>query len=207
VLSSDPELGTILLAVRDFSIGDEVLREEPFISYRSDLQAILLYHRSSSEDKKKFMEFYHRDSPNLTQFEESRLYLSKISRLSSVYQGELLERYNVEMSVTEIFKVLSVISFNCHQFVGSSTEYAEKVITQGNTSFDETKRSALFYYGSKVAHSCEPNLIYTSKRIKGCMSYLALKEIKMGEMLTFDYALDNNNTVKPTIARQLKLRE
>lgn len=203
ILSASAELGLVLIASRDFAIGDEVLREEPFISYKSMVQAIQQYQTLSMSDKTKFMEFYHRDSPASGEYAEcASLLRGLLSEANDLHKLFKKKNVHFDLSIETIFKILSVLSFNSHAYQGVGTVFCETTIpAEGSRA-----GSALFYLASKVAHSCEPNLMYTSKRVKNSMSYFALKDIKAGDMLTFNYILESD-TVRPTPGRRLKLRE
>lgn len=76
----------------------------------------------------------------------------------------------VGIDVALIHKLLAIVATNAHQY------YGERVAAAGGdmrlyetVSISEAPNSALFVYGSKIAHSCQPNLSYTSKTEDGAL--------------------------------------
>jgi hypothetical protein len=63
--------------------------------------------------------------------------------------------------------------------------------------------AALFLFGSKVEHSCCPNVAYSSKTSDGLMEYKVIHPIKAGENVSFSYILDVFTS--PTHERRQKL--
>jgi hypothetical protein len=64
---------------------------------------------------------------------------------------------------------------------------------------------AIFIMGSKLSHSCVPNVAYSSTADDGCLEYIMLQPIKKDDEITFSYLSDIYET--STIDRQKLLWE
>ena len=74
---------------------------------------------------------------------------------------------------------------NCHSYTGHEVAYSEVVGGAFSGVPEKSTKAALFDLGSKVAHSCCPNVSYTSKRRHGGLVYLAIRPIDADEMVTY----------------------
>lgn len=183
---SDHEiLGRAMITTRSFSFGEEILSESPFITYLNFSDAINKFLHMDAEKKQKFLDFYHLESLNDDKIEpKCRKFFSShwedAKRLAEAY-GEL--------SPVEIFKIMTVCSFNAHTFFGNiNIETETKNRADGSCS-------ALFLFGSKVTHSCRPNCIYSSNRTIGHGDYITIQTLDSDQIITFDYGI-NSSTEK-----------
>lgn len=186
VLSYHDELGRVLVSTKEYNIGDIVLKEKSLIVYNSLIELVSKSLELSSNDRELLYDMYHRDFQldNLPIFEECRDFL--VQSFNSIKSEISIDNKNLlsEISIDDVYKLIAISNFNCHNFVGSNTGYAE--VTNPTDSMN--KRSALFYFGSKLSHSCEPNCSYTSKVIDGdVLMYRAIKKISEGDILSFSY--------------------
>jgi hypothetical protein len=71
-------------------------------------------------------------------------------------------------------------------------------------NFHSSLAAALYSYGSKINHSCKPNVVYTSQRNStGCGSFIARTNIRPGDQLFISYI----DTFRTTPMRQKQLME
>ena len=115
------------------------------------------------------------------------VYLLSVANLSpQAYIGTLqLVNYGVLDNVELIHKLIAIVVTNGHQYYGRpDVAYAEFFGLPGQQGTD---MNALFVYGSKVAHSCEPNTAYSSKTADGCLEYKLIRPLKEGDLVTFSY--------------------
>lgn len=202
-LSYRNDLGRVLIATKNYNIGDIVLKEKPLVVYKSLRELFYkVTNELSSKDKDLLYDMHHRDfQDNPPMFEECK---NLMNESLNVIDNDLLNNFlnTSGISMNDIHKILHISNFNSHKFIGSDSGYRESTID------DEPNRTALFYLGSKVAHSCEPNCIYTSKLIDGTnnsddfLAYIAIRPIKVGDIISFSYI----NPIESTEVRRTLLR-
>eukprot|EP00906_Rhabdomonas_costata_P010622 RCo014934 len=195
-----PLVGRAAVAARPFSRGEIVLIEHPLmilpkprqetplfdglddIGERNHLQKGLLYpivyyHKASDEIKSKVHEFY---SPKLEPgtVQHTRYYgaAEEVVKLPGL----------TDLTPEAVVRFLMIMRINSHMLG------------------DGTKMSALFYMGSKVTHSCQPNCMAMGLGTK--LSYRALHDIPKGELITFSY-ISGFDLWKSTPVRRALLRE
>ena len=185
-IENDAKYGRILIATKSFNVGDIVLEETPFAVYSKGWPELLIHFSNmSSEDKCKLMDFQHLESPEEANNEEFKKEIESdfndMMEIESIQQ--LLNHY--EISRITAFKIAMICRINAHRFIGKSEDYKETISAQSKSQ--STYPSALFYFASKVQHSCNPNTIYTSKLLNDHLVYYAIKPIEKGESITFSY--------------------
>lgn len=87
-----------------------------------------------------------------------------------------------ELEVSELVVLIS--HYNAHDFFGLNNIPAHDTIVPGGVA-PKAPYTALFETGSKVEHSCFPNVTYSSKT--GQLVYTAIQAIAAGERVTFSY--------------------
>jgi hypothetical protein len=83
-------------------------------------------------------------------------------------------------------KLVGVAITKACQYHGMhSLDYAEKFgIDDASCS---SAKAALFVYGSKIAHSCLPNVSPNTKTEDGCIEYKVIRPLKKGDLVEFAY--------------------
>lgn len=209
ILSYNEELGRVLISTKDYEIGYKVIKERPLVVYMNIIELISKVNNElSSSDKELLYDMYHKDLiHNLPKYDECKEFITEASLdMNDTNNRDLslyLKKYSI--SIDDVYKLINISIFNAHCFQGSHSVYTESSITDENIN-----RTALFYLGSKVAHSCEPNCSYSSKVVDNdnndndCLIYSAIKPIKRGDILSFSY-IDQRLPTK--MRRAVLLRE
>lgn len=198
VLKTTNDLGRILIAMKDFSIGEIVFSEFPILTWnkKSKLELLTKFSQLGEEEKNTVLDFYHVKSENEASYQSciSRLNSHRIFINRSDMQSNIL-RLNITAETA--VKILCITDFNSHSFRGNEA-YSEVVNGDPDSAY-----SALFPLGSKVSHSCQPNCCYTSKSKPDRLSYYAITSIRKGDIISFSYI----DTYKPTQQRREELIE
>jgi hypothetical protein len=168
------DLGRIILAATDIDVGYVVIRETPTMVWRHDdwMDLFTAFQALPEESRQGVLNMFH---PPLDRSETMR-YLGRLA---------LQLKSRSSLDVGTIHKLLAIAATNAHEYIGTNQELYREVI-----GFDERStaaRSALFLYGSKVAHACSPNTSYTSQTADGKLEYKAIRPIAAGDMVTFSY--------------------
>jgi len=186
-LSYTDDLGRVLIATKDYNIGDIVMKERPLVVYNNLIELIKKVMQMNDQDKDLFYDMHHRDfQDNPPIFDECKQTMKEVLDMISSNNVQIFLNTS-GISIDVAHKILMVSNFNSHNFIGSNSIYSE------SSNLDEPKRTALFYLGSKVAHSCEPNCSYTSKIAANCIDdndvlvYNAIKPIRAGDIISFSY--------------------
>ena len=187
------------VAAKDFAVGEEILRESPLmllpkirkdtpvfdkledIARRNHIAEPVLYPavywtKASDEVKSKVKEFFVPPVP-----EDSVQYQRYSAACAEIHAMEEFSH----IPAKEMMDFLLILRVNAHM-IG-----------------DGTKTSALFYMGSKVTHSCEPNCMALA--IGYNLVYRAIRPLKKGDPITFSY-ISGWDLWKSTTARQDILR-
>ncbi|KAG7358331.1 hypothetical protein IV203_014919 [Nitzschia inconspicua] len=97
----------------------------------------------------------------------------------------------VYQDVEFIHKLLAIVATNGHQYYGEPIAAEDGDLRQHETfQSSEAPKTALFLFGSKIAHSCQPNLSYTSKTPDGVLEYKVIRPIAMGDLACISYIED-----------------
>lgn len=195
--------GRVLLATRDFQVGQIVMTEPPLLVWESDgthsgediLDFLDAYDSASEETQRAVLDCYHPDL-NATS--------GLVAKYGAWSRSTVLAARLDNMPADLIHKLLMIKVTNAHSYSGAVSSYSEQVMQfpGGNPS----ARVALFNMGSKVNHACVPNTQYSSKRSDGMCAYTAVRQISAGEMVTFSY-LGDKVWQTPTVARRADLLE
>lgn len=150
-------LGRVLVANTSFSLGEEVLREEPLLTWPAgDWNAYLDALCEINDDSRAAVKnMFHPalDSPNYA-IQDLRTKAEEL--LSSGNRPTFCD-------LDFVHRALLIAKLNAH-------------------SFQSGQRLALFETGSKVAHSCAPNCSYSSKIVEGMLVFRAIRPIAAGEV-------------------------
>lgn len=185
-MDTNEALGRFVVATRAFAIGELVMQDQPLVVYTSGDEASFLraFSKATPAAQAAILDMCH---PDLDQSGNA---------LVSFNRGRADELCRVHgMEAEHIHKLLMIREMNGHQYTGHETVYGDK----------KSEKAALFSRGSKVAHSCRPNLAYTSKTRHGGLEYRACRPIAPGEMITFSY--DDELWTKNTLERRTHLLE
>jgi len=189
------EFGRVVVATRDFpTIGDVIVRERPLLVWDNRDHGFACYldaFLSASPEAQSLILDMH------TPPTDSK-YMANL-RSTAVALCRQLSNYNAQLGVDKVVQLIGVSNINAHEYYGRPAEaFHEVESTEARIS---SGKSALFAYGSKIAHSCCPNATYTSKTADGCLEYKVLAPIQEGDMITFAY-IDNNPSVPTHLRRQ-----
>ena len=190
-------MGRVAVSTRTFdTLYEIVIREKPSLVWESDniLKYIKKFMTADETTKTAILDMYH----------------PPLSAPSVVGLKGMAHRIAAG-DANFIHKLLAIWITNAHQY------YGEKVVAEGGDlrQYEQmrgdaaagvpTKLTALFVYGSKIAHSCAPNLTYSSQTDDGALEYKVIRPIGQGEVVTFSYIAGLYNT--PTDKRREKLMQ
>jgi len=183
----DSQLGRVLVAKRPFDVGDVVLREPPLLTFASIDRGPLgmttdggpdgllqMFQAASETCKAAILDMFHPPLEGSTHHIKNRREEAKIHA----------KQLGMDFALT--LKLLLIRDTNAHSFSGQTEEYAE---IQNVDQSRKLSLAALFDLGSKAAHSCDPNIEYSSKQFYG-LEYRAIRPILEGEYLCFSYIGD-----------------
>jgi hypothetical protein len=164
-------------------IGKVLFREKPIIvwdteggevnTWRSYLDA---FKDLESHDKALILDMH---SPN----EECQI-VRNLDRIART----LCDEYERELGHELTLKLLATAETNAHEYYGRPAgDFQETCSVDAMIARRTSGRAALFVYGSKVAHSCHPNISYTSKTEDGRLEYKVIAPIEAGGILKFSY--------------------
>jgi hypothetical protein len=173
-----PELGRVVCATRPFAAGDVVLAEPPLLVWQptsSDPEgrlALLAGFRAASPDvQARVLDMVH---PPLDSTDKRVVHQrSEAARLCA--SAPELAGFDRALA----HKLLLISDTNCHAYIGADVQKKKEVVGQ------VVNPCALFDVGSKVAHSCRPTTLYSSKHGDGKLRYIAVRAIEPGELITF----------------------
>ena len=177
-------MGNLAVATQSFDrLYQVVLRERPAIVWMSDNFGHFLqqFQVAPTPIQTAILEMYH---PPLDHPAVAGLMPGAIDLALSM-PGQKAEF---------IHKLLAIVNTNTHEYYGKN-----KSSTPGTASM-----SALFLFGSKMNHSCEPNLTYTSMTDDGALEYKVIRPIQAGEATTFSYIGDLFRTPTPERRKYLQ---
>eukprot|EP00961_Rhodomonas_salina_P180110 2430824-Rhodomonas_salina.1 len=86
------------------------------------------------------------------------------------------------VNAADLIRFLLVFDINCH----------------GN---------ALFNLSTRLSHSCEPNTFCRTETEAGDLAYIAIRDIKDGDLLSFSYVGGGSFLILPTTLRRARLRK
>lgn len=201
------EVGRACIATKDFKPGDTVLLELPAIVFdeRAGYAGLFdAYLDASKDTQEKIMKMYR---PPTAKIEEN---LDEKRKKIRVKRKQLLvSQYNQYVEDDPDRKTLlpfelaeqliAVVDANAHAF------QAQHTIDMVATPTNAVPRTyhALFTLGSRVEHSCSPNMTFIT--IGGKLEYFAEMNIKSGDRLSISYL--GSVYERPRKQRQAFLKE
>ena len=199
--------GRVMEANKDFAVGEEILSEKPFVTFRDNVDLIRKVLLMSDDNQEVFFDFHHLQTLDGEEVapecaESYRPHWADAQRLAVARNGIALLVGSEKVSQTFFFKILTVASMNSHRFYGQHNAAFADIV--GGTCH-EGACAALFQLGSKVTHSCRPNCMYSSKRKPGHGDYIAILPICNGDLITFNYV--STHTASTETRRDQLLRQ
>jgi hypothetical protein len=183
---TDDDLGRVVIATKDVSVGTTIIRERPVLVYKHEawLEMVTAFVALDEESKNGILDMFH-PPPKLSIMTQANLVAGQLS-----------------LDPTLVQKLILISNFNAHQYYGCDQERFRE-----GSSFSPSSagKSALFLFGSKVAHSCNPNVTYSSRTSDGKLEYKVIRPINTGDMITFSYITELLET--PTHIRRIRLVE
>ena len=185
------DLGRVVVTTQDAGYGFTIVRESPVMVWRScDWEDMVTKFKSLNDnDRQGVLDMYHPDlsSPTIAMLKTEAAVVAR----------------SLGVSVDLVHKLMAISNTNAHEYYGY--EGQQFVEIESNAERIRSGKAALFLFASKVAHSCLPNLTYTSKTSDGKLEYKVTRSLKAGDMLTFSYLDDLWET--PTHERRAKLKQ
>lgn len=156
-IENDLNLGRVMVANTSFELGEVVLCEAPLLTWLAgDWNAYIDALCEIDESSREHVEdMFHPplDSPNYA-VQELR------GKAEELLAGSNRPAF---CDLDFVHRALVIAKLNAH-------------------SFESGSRLALFKLGSKVAHSCAPNVSYSSKIVEGMLVFRAIRPISTGEV-------------------------
>ena len=192
VESRTGDLGRVVVATKDVAIGIKIIRERPILVNKSgDWSGMIsAFMALDKKSKNGVLNMFH---PPLS----SQSVQSQHLKLQAEYLGRQLS-----MDSTLVHKLMAISNCNGHEYYGCDNELYHEAPRE-SFSRKSSGKMALFLFGSKVAHSCNPNVTYSSRTSDGKLEYKVICSIKAGDMVTFSYIDELLET--PTHIRRTKL--
>ena len=169
------EMGTVVVATASFAPGEVVIKEVPLLLYETTPSAagnddwtdfFRQYSKLSPDDKTRILAMAHPELDGQTIRVKNR----KVESIK--WQRILRESCGLEAEVIQ--KLMLIADTNSHLFLGAASSHNSNA-----------PKAALCVYGSKVEHSCSPNVSYSSST--GYLIYRAIRRIEIGERISFSY--------------------
>jgi hypothetical protein len=174
-----PGMGRVLVAKEDFGVGELVLRETPLLvweglsdgSAESSLSFLSAFGRAAADKQAAVLDMFH---PPLD---------GDSARTSARRDDAALLARRAGMDAPRVHKLLLIVDSNAHQFLDANDSSQEQTALEQAAQVQHT---ALFERGSKISHSCRPNLEYNLKRTAaaGAQEHHAIRPIKADDELT-----------------------
>jgi len=163
-------MGRIVLTTASVKkVGTILLRESPVLVWKNDdwVEFLAKFESLTDEDRYGVLDMYHPslDTKQMQELLPTALDLASRSTIST-------------LDTAIIHKLLAIVYTNAHEYYNDG-ETSSEVPSQ------HQQHTALFLYGSKVAHSCHPNATY--KISNGNLEYIAVRPIKEGEAVSISY--------------------
>jgi hypothetical protein len=193
-IETRPGMGRVTVATKAFNLlHAKVVREKPALVFIAgdNLDYLRKFAAADESIQNGILDMYH---PPLS--------APSVRSLAGAARG--LKKSGVFIDVEFIHKLLAIMATNAHEYFGTMSSSADGDLTQyehvGLGMFDNTGKAALFIYGSKIPHSCSPNVSYSSKTVDGALEYKVIRPITAGEVVAFTYMPDLYQT--PTFERR-----
>jgi hypothetical protein len=188
-LEVDATLGRIMVARRSFTVGERVMAEQPLLVFDAGVTPEHSEQHNNTSYLRAFAE-----APQRVQASVLDMFHPPLDKdtLGVVARRRLAREMDGIFGLSKelVHKLLMIRDTNCHAYTGHEEAYTEVVCSAFGGISGRASKGALFDLGSKVAHSCCPNVSYTSKTQHGGLEYIAVRPISEGEMLTYAYIDD-----------------
>jgi hypothetical protein len=162
-----PGMGRVTVATRDFDTLQEIVLREQ--------PAVICQSNDFMEYLERFLELDEEIQVGIIdmfyQPLQSSMGKSLIEPAKILYMLGVIEDFNL------IHQLLSIYATNAHQY--------------------QDNNSALPIFGSKIPHSCLPNVGYSSQTTDGCLEYKVIRPIQKGEVVSSSYLSDLFETPTP----------
>lgn len=215
--SSDTQvktMGRIAVASKDYRVGDTVLVEPPFLVFDPHLDYTGMmdaYVQLAPADQDKVMDMYcpplpedrddggdedgDDDSASSVVRENEQQTRRRLEQLEQEWNVYIEQNPTVQdiLSLTIAKKIMRIIDCNAHNYFDMEDDG------------DGKDFMALFALGSKVEHSCAPNLAYTTQYSGKFLQYTATQPIARGERVSISY--DTTSFALPRAQRQEFLQQ
>jgi hypothetical protein len=190
-----PELGgRTLVAARAFAVGDLVLAEAPLICWPADQAdggAFLAAAAAAAPDVAEALLDFARPALDAD---------SPVVRSRGAFAAAWLAAHASDAPAgwthAHVHALCLAADTNAHTFLGDT----EAALRDGTPL--PRPQLALFPIGSKAAHACRPNTLFSSK-VGGVLRYVATQPIAAGEPVTFSYL---SGAARPRDARRTQLQ-
>ncbi|KAJ8599490.1 hypothetical protein CTAYLR_010435 [Chrysophaeum taylorii] len=168
-VSVDPRLGRTIVATRSWGIGEEILREFPVLTWRGGAVEFLEAFAKSNEAVRELV--LRMWAPPRLEESTWGLVSSRRADAARITLGHRLFRKKkkgraASLDFELVHRLLVIMDLNCHDYIAEGT--------------------AMFTTASKMAHSCLPNARFALS-VSGELVYTAIRPIKKGDHITFNY--------------------
>ena len=157
-LESRTDIGLVAVATKDVAVGTKIFREKP----------VLVYEEGDLSDL-----------------------FSSFVALDTRSKASVLDMYDPRMLTPDlgfgVFMIASKLSLSpiVAKKLIAIDKYTSKEYLISEDGFYDEDFSALFLFSSKVAHSCNPNTVFTRRTDDGRMECRAVRSIQAGELVTY----------------------
>lgn len=192
-VAMDALLGRVLISKRKILKGEVIFRERPLLVWdETNVSSCFESFLNSVElTQEHILDMYH---PPLDGLENTR-----VNNQRDIAQNiSAILNYS---DIQKIHKVLMIRDTNAHAYFGEIQESTTYIKSENDAP---PSKFALYNLGSKVAHSCAPNCMYSSKWGGKCSTFVANVDLNPGDILTFSYI---NCFESPTHIRRAKLKD
>jgi hypothetical protein len=194
-IESRPGMGRVTVAKKPFEmLHAKVVREKPALVFNTgdNLDYLQKFAAADESVQNGILDMYHPP-------------LSAPSVRSLATAAHWLRKSGVFVDVEFIHKLLAIMATNAHEYYGTMSNSTDGDLTQYEQvgvvgKVNNTGKAALYIYGSKIPHSCSPNVSYSSKTVDGALEYKVIRPITAGEVVAFTYMDDLYQT--PTFERR-----
>ncbi|KAG1663222.1 hypothetical protein FOA52_011315 [Chlamydomonas sp. UWO 241] len=179
VVESGTALGRVVVATREFEAREVVLAEPAALVWLKEggpTSLLRAFSRAEGDTQVAVLEMFH---PALGSEAASAV-------LKRSHQLLLRALHEVQVPLEIAQKLELIANFNAHAFLGrTDTPSSSEVMLAPGGAEAKPKHLALYVIGSKVEHSCLPNMSYSSKT--GQLVYTAVRLIAAGDRISFAY--------------------
>lgn len=202
--SGDVVLGRISIASRDYRVGDLVLVEPPLLVFDPSYGyggMFSAYMECSHSQRQQVMDFFSPpfEGDGFNKPQQKHQLRQRLATLQHALRQFVSSRPGAEkdLPLETAKKLLRIVDVNSHSFSRVSTG---ALVAKNCPPSSET---ALFWRGSKVEHSCAPNLSFAT--VQGKLIYRATRNISKGDRISISY--QSSTLEHPQDQRREFLRE